>query len=270
MAVMSRLPIALQLYSVREDARADLAKVLRRVRAMGYEGVEFAGLHDHKPREVRAMCADAGLKPFSAHVKIQELGPENWQKTWETYHAIGCDTLIVPWLAPEYRSDQEAWLRTADFFAQLDERLRGVGGRAGFHAHWMEFTVLPSGLCGWDLIAQSTPESFIMQFDTANAMQGGADPVEPIRRHYHRAQLLHLKEYIKPADGVDPATGHGQAALGEGGVPWDEVFAVAETDGGTEVYIVEQEGHPALSMMDAAAVSATNLIELLEARGRRR
>jgi len=263
---MNRLPIALQLYSVKDDAKADFAGVLGRVKEMGYDGVEFAGLHGHAPEAVRAMCDDAGLKPYSAHVPIDQLKDDAWRSSLEIYRTIGCDTLIVPWLPPEHRADQDAWLRTADFFAQLDAKVRGAGGRTGFHAHWMEFTTLPNGMCGWDLIAMETPDTFIMQFDTANAMQGGADPVEPIRKHYHRAQLLHLKEYIRPAIGVDPVKGHALAALGDGGVPWEDVFAVAETDGGTEVYIVEQEGHPTLSPMDAAAKCAANLLDMLEAR----
>ncbi|MCC6682196.1 MAG: sugar phosphate isomerase/epimerase [Phycisphaeraceae bacterium] len=263
---MPNIPIALQLYSVRDDAKADLAAVLQRVKKMGYDGVEFAGLYGHEPAAVKKMCADSGLKPFSAHVPIDQLQHETWKQTAESYRAIGCDHLIVPFLPEKYRTDMDAWLNTAEFFCTLDQRLQSVGCRTGFHAHWMDLMLLPSGVAGWELIAGNTPATFIMQYDTANGMHGGADPVKPIRDHYHRGQLLHLKEYIKVADGVDPKFGHGQAVIGEGGVPWNDVFDAAEQFADTRLYIVEQEGHPTLSPMDAAARCASNLIDMLKAR----
>ena len=55
------LPIAVQVYSVREDAKADLRGTLTKIKAMGYDGVEFAGLYGYDPAEIRDMCAELGL-----------------------------------------------------------------------------------------------------------------------------------------------------------------------------------------------------------------
>ena len=67
------LPVALQLYSVREDASADLQGALEKIKEMGYDGVEFAGLYGHTPEEVKQMCESVGLVPVSAHVKMAEI-----------------------------------------------------------------------------------------------------------------------------------------------------------------------------------------------------
>ncbi|MBQ7391055.1 MAG: sugar phosphate isomerase/epimerase, partial [Clostridia bacterium] len=61
-------PVAIQVYSVRNDASADLRGTLEQIKEMGYEGVEFAGLYGHTPEEVRAICEEIGLVPISAHV----------------------------------------------------------------------------------------------------------------------------------------------------------------------------------------------------------
>lgn len=71
---MKDFPVALQLYSVREDMEADFAGTLQKVKEIGYDGVEFAGLFGHDAREVNKMCKDAGLVPISAHVPFQWAG----------------------------------------------------------------------------------------------------------------------------------------------------------------------------------------------------
>ena len=73
--------LALQLYSVRDYAAADLFGVLEQVRAMGYSGVEFAGLYGYDPLAVKEKCAQLGLTPISAHVPLEEL-TEDLEERW--------------------------------------------------------------------------------------------------------------------------------------------------------------------------------------------
>ena len=56
---MKKFPIALQLYSVRDFAEKDMRGTLQKVKALGYDGVEFAGLYGCAPEEVKAMCLKA-------------------------------------------------------------------------------------------------------------------------------------------------------------------------------------------------------------------
>ena len=41
--------LALQVFSVREDAKKDLKGTLAKIKEMGYDGVQFAGLYDNDP-----------------------------------------------------------------------------------------------------------------------------------------------------------------------------------------------------------------------------
>lgn len=66
-------PIAIQLYSVREEAEANLRETLQTLKTMGYDGVEFAGLYGHSPAEVKALCEEFRLNPISAHVSLSDL-----------------------------------------------------------------------------------------------------------------------------------------------------------------------------------------------------
>ena len=66
-------PIAVQVYSVRDDASKNLYGTLKKIKAMGYDGVEFAGLYGHTAAEIKEMCADIGLTPISAHVPYVDM-----------------------------------------------------------------------------------------------------------------------------------------------------------------------------------------------------
>ena len=70
---MATLPIALQLYTVRDEMEKDFEGTLKKVKEMGYDGVEFAGLYGHTGAEVRAMCEKIGLVPVSAHVPFADM-----------------------------------------------------------------------------------------------------------------------------------------------------------------------------------------------------
>lgn len=70
---MKKFPVAIQIYSVRDDAQANLFGTLKKLKEMGYDGVEFAGLYGHTPEEVRDMCKALDIVPLSAHVPYLDM-----------------------------------------------------------------------------------------------------------------------------------------------------------------------------------------------------
>ena len=102
------LPVAVQLYSVRNDAAADLRATLEKVKALGYDGVEFAGLHGNDPADIKKMCEEIGLVPISAHVPYRDMvkDPEG---VLSQYATIGCKFVVVPYLIPEDRPGTEGF-----------------------------------------------------------------------------------------------------------------------------------------------------------------
>lgn len=264
---MPNIPIAMQLYSVREDAKADLPGVLKQVAEWGFDGVEFAGFYDHPAEQVKAWLDEFGLKCPSTHTGIQLLDDEHFDATVAYHDVIGCDTILVPWLPVEKRNTLDACKQTAEFFNQLHEKLKARGKRTGFHVHGEDVHDLQppagDGRCPWDIFAELTPHEFIMQYDTANGMVGGTDPVTTIRKHPGRSVILHLKEYGDGTGTMQNHEGHGISAIGNGDVDWPGVFKAAEEVGDTQWYVVEQEGHATLPRMEAAKLCMENLKKLL-------
>jgi len=230
---MAKIPIALQVYSIREDAAKDTAGVLAAVGKMGYDGVEFAGYYDHSAQELRQMLDDSGLKCCGSHLGIDTLQGDEFAKTVEFSRTLGSKYLIVPGLPGDYTSSRQAWLDTAKLFNDLSAKAAEEGMLVGYHNHHTEFTEM-DGEMPWDTFFGNTNPEVVMQVDTGNALHGGADPVPFVSRYPGRAKTVHLKEY---------STDHKTALIGEGDTNWDEFFKLCETVGGTEWYIVEQESY---------------------------
>ena len=227
------IPIALQLYSIREDAAKDLPGVLEAVAKMGYAGVEFAGYYGHSAGDIRKMLDDNGLKVAGTHIGLDTLLGDNLEETVEFNKTIGNKYLIVPGLSGERTNSKAAWLETAGMFNEVADRLKPYDMLTGYHNHHTEFKPM-EGELPWDIFFGNTKKEVVMQFDTGNAMHGGADAPPFLERYPGRAQTVHLKEYDPDND---------KALIGEGKIPWDRIFHLCETSGDTEWYIVEQESY---------------------------
>ena len=233
-----RIPVALQLYSVREECKKDLAGVLKAVAWMGYAGVEFAGYYDWTAMELRHLLDDLGLRVAGSHLKLEQLLGDEFKKTVEFNRILENRFLIVPGLAKERTATKAAWLESARLLNEISGKLKPLGMVTGYHNHHTEFTPL-EGELPWDLIFGHTIQDVVMQVDTGNALFGGADVVPFVQKYPGRARTVHLKEHSK----TNP-----KAIIGEGDVDWKTCFKLCEGVGATEWYIVEQESyaHPPL------------------------
>ena len=237
-----KIPIGLQLYSIREDCARDLPATLKAVAEMGYDGVEFAGYHGYSAADLRKLLDDFGLKCCGTHTGIDTLLPEQMAATVEFNKTLGNRFLIVPGLPGEYTESKAAWEKTAQLFNEISDGLTPLGMVTGYHNHFTEFAPL-DGEMPWDTFFGNTKKEVVMQLDTGNALHGGADVVPFLERYPGRALTVHLKEYSATND---------KALIGEGDVRWDVIFDLCETSGATRWYIVEQESYalPPLECVD--------------------
>jgi sugar phosphate isomerase/epimerase len=228
---MLKIPLGLQLYSIREGCARDMRGCLKAVAEMGYVGVEFAGYHGHSAQQLRGWLDEYGLLCCGTHTALSTLqGDELW-RTIEFNQTLGNKYLIVPWLAERYRDSSAAWMETAVEFNRIADYLAPYGMLTGYHNHWVEFQPIAGGI-PFDLFFANTKPEVVMQTDIGNAMIGGGDPIACLRNYPGRSITIHLKEY---------SASNPKALVGEGDVDWKEVFRICETTGKTEWYIVEYE-----------------------------
>jgi sugar phosphate isomerase/epimerase len=212
---------------------------LTAIRKMGYDGVEFAGYYGRTSKELRALLDDLGLKCCGTHTGVQTLMEDQLEQTIEFNAELGNRFLIVPGLPEAMLATPEAVLETANLFNELAEKVAPEGMRVGYHNHTAEFEPM-NGKTAWDLFFGATKREVVMQMDVGNALQGGADAIEYVRRYPGRAATIHIKEYSATRP---------KAFVGDGDVDWPVLLALLEEQGGTEWYIVEyeHEGMPPLA-----------------------
>ncbi len=248
---MANIPIALELYSVREDLKNDVRGTLQKVAALGYQGVEFAGHPQQPAEELRKYLDDLGLVCCSWHTPFDLVQDDKLEQTIAFNKTMGNSSIIIPGLPRERTGSRQAWLETAQFFNRLTDKLLPHGMYTGYHNHHTEFTPLDGGDTAWDVFFSNTRKEVVMQIDIGNALYGGGEAVPILQKYPGRARNVHLKPYSLEAGREDKEKGF-DPLIGEDSVPWEEVFRLCETIGGTEWYIVEYESsaYPALEAVD--------------------
>ena len=225
-----KIPIGLQLYSVRQDCQKDLPRVLRAVGEMGYEGVEFAGYYGREAKALRKMLDDNGLKCCGTHTGLNTLTGDALKGTVEFNKILGNKYLIVPGLPRANMESVKALKDTAKLFSELAEKVQPQKMRVGYHAHGGDFKKF-DGQTGWDILYSTASPKVVMQLDIGNCIGGGGDPIAVLKKFPGRSATIHLKEH----------GGKPEAVVGQGDVNWEEIFQLCETTGGTKWYIVEHE-----------------------------
>ena len=188
------LPVALQLYSIRDEMAKDMREALIKVMSMGYDGVEFAGLYGHSASEIKALCAELGLNPISAHVPIDDMvkDPEG---VVSTYAEIGCKYIVVPYVIEERRPGGSKFDQTIEDMKMIGEIAKKHGMTLLYHNHDFEFEKI-SGMYGLDFLYDAVDESRLQtEIDVCWVKYSGVDPAAYLRKYAGRTPVVHLKDF---------------------------------------------------------------------------
>lgn len=189
------LPIAVQFYSVRENSEKDFYGTLKKIKEMGYEGVEFAGLYGHSPEEVRDMCKEIGIIPVSAHVSIDEIA-ENIPQVVKDYKTIGCEYIAIPYLVEDKRPGGENFDKTVETIKEIGKECNKNGITLLYHNHDFEFIKI-DGEYGLDLLYKKVSADLLQtELDTCWVNVGGENPSEYVLKYTGRAPVVHLKDFV--------------------------------------------------------------------------
>ena len=231
-----KVPVGLGMYTLKDEEQRDRMATLRAVARMGYEGVEFWGPYFEwtvaYASEVKALLDELGLACYSTHTRAAYWSDESFPHAIELNQALGSRYVVMDH-APE--SDTlEGWKRNAALLTKGYETLRPLGIGAALH-NWTTEWRLVEGVRPIDFLAANTPPGFAFQIDLGTALGERGDPVGFIEANPGRVKSYHLKDW-------SPDRTKRGLLLGEGEAPWARIFEAAETKGGVEYYLVEQEG----------------------------
>ncbi len=237
-----KYPIGLELYSVRNELARDIPNTLRTVAKIGYEVVEFYAPYFNwtipAAKDVRTQMDDLGLRCYSTHNGIQSFTPgDGMAKAIELNQILGVKYLILA--SSPGTTGVEGWKELCGKLSAAVDQLNPHGLAPGFHNHQTEWKPLDGSMRVMDFVAANTPKEFVLQFDVGTCIEAGADPVAWINANPGRIKSVHLKDWAP--GGKENEKGY-RVLFGEGVTPWKELLAAAETTGGVEYYLMEQEG----------------------------
>ena len=271
--------VALQLYSLKDYIGGDkkrktkgvgLEKGLADVRAIGFEGVEFAGYYGFKTCEIKKMLADNGLKVCGTHVSNDQYGfdvkkgtfnPDVLKKTCAFETGYGNTLIICPgggnippgasWSTgrggepckPSKEID-EFTKKLVELYNKAAVVAKEMGCKIGLHNHTWEHAIkMTDGTSFWDYFFTNTCNDVCMEQDVGWSTCAGVDCCEQYVKYPFRSPTLHAKE-----NGMGKNVKTFDAILGQPGkpdatpVPWDRLF-VASDKNKVEWYVVECERH---------------------------
>lgn len=193
-----KLPVGLQLYSVRTDLEKDFYGTLKAVREMGYAGVEFYGeYYGNTPTQVKAWCTELGLIPFSNHVPFQEM-IDDIDKVIADNLIIGCQYLVFPYMDEASRPgvDPEQFKKTVEKIGEIGQKVHEAGFQLLYHNHDFEFVTLEDGTVGYDYIFAANDRVKVQnELDVCWSDYAGFNPVEVLTKYAGNIPVVHCKDY---------------------------------------------------------------------------
>ena len=237
-----KIPVGIQLYSLRTVIKDNVPGTLERLSEMGYEAVEFAGYYDLDGKTLAGMLKNYGLKCAGSHTGMDQLEGDNLAKTVETNKALGNDRLIIP------AADFSDLKKTIARMNAIHDKAKAAGMRTGFHNHKKEFEIV-DGKTIFEHIFANTPDDFLVQIDIGWAAAAQQDVPALLRKYAKRIETVHVKEFKPEAP---------QAVVGEGVVDWPPLMSIMEKETNVKYYVVEQEQYE-IGPMESAQACIDNI-----------
>jgi len=243
----ARIPLGLQLYTVRDDLAKDFDGTLKAVQGIGIRHVQSnLSMNGRDSKTLRKQFDDLGFVWESIHAGGDALRL-NAQATIDEAKSVGLKNITCSF--PLFPLDRKIimsgpslddWKRNADTFNQVGALCRKAGLSFSYHNHNVEFKKVGDTL-PYDLLLKETDPALVgMEMDIGWVVAAGADPVAYLTRYPTRYRSLHIKDLT--AAGI-PNTNLKMisANIGQGIVPWDKVLPAAHKSAVTNAYL-ELEG----------------------------
>lgn len=194
-----KLPVAVQLYSVRDEMEKDFYGTIQQMKDLGYDGVEFAGLFGEDPEKIKAFCEEISIVPISAHVPYYDM-LENPESVLSDYAKIGCKYVVVPYLTEECRPGTDGFAATVEGIRKIGDAAKELGLQLLYHNHDFEFVTI-DGEYALDVLYSSVSEDLLKtEIDTCWVNVAGVNPAEYVEKYSGRSPVVHLKDFKKSGD----------------------------------------------------------------------
>jgi sugar phosphate isomerase/epimerase len=269
------LPVGIQLYSVNDSMQKDVPGTLKQLRQFGFREVEAFNFGGLTAAAFRRQLDDAGLACPSTHLHFEA---DQLDVEFADAHALGVHYVVSSLLrrgtgalpyqgeppkgldAPMRAMTLEDAHRTAELANHIGEQARRAGLQYAYHNHYLEFVAQEGGQIGYDILLHETDPALVqLEIDCGWMSVAGRNPVDYFKAYPGRIPLIHVKDFLPPANSTAPGDQGAQrfgSELGHGSIDYRPIFAAAKAAGGLRHYFSEQEApYARMDQMQAAQVA---------------
>ena len=264
-----KIPLGIQLWTVKEDAAKDLEGTLRKVYAAGFREIEFAGFYDKSAAEIGALLKGIGFSLVSMHAGAGDIA-KNGDKILADAKTLGLRYIVcsspgvspekdkLPWEEKMKAVDLSDWKWNADLFNKFGKQVSEAGMSFGYHNHSAEFKKFDGKTAFDHLYEMTDPKHVKIELDVGWVVVAQQDPIAILNKYKDRVIALHVKDVAKRvSQDKDPPS----VALGEGVVDWKAVIGTAKKNG-TKAFFYEQEEPFTRPILESVKISGDYLQKL--------
>lgn len=264
-----KIPLGIQLWTVKEPAGKDLEGTLRAVHAAGFREIEFAGFYDKSAAEIGALLKKIGFSLVSMHAGAGDIAKKGDQiladaKTLGLRYIVCSSPGVspekdkLPWEEKMKAVDLNDWKWNADLFNKFGKQVSEAGMSFGYHNHSAEFKEFDGKTAFDHLYEMTDPKHVKIELDVGWVTVAQQDPIAILNKYKDRVIALHVKDVSKrmSADKDPPSV-----ALGEGVVDWKAVIGTAKKNG-TQAFFYEQEEPFTRPILESVKISGAYLQKL--------
>lgn len=243
-----RKNIGLQIYTLRDQLKADLKGTLKAVADAGYQQVEPFGFPSGQ--EMVNVAKDLGLDVHSIHfdweaaVNPTDDGFSDFRKIIEKAKDTGLSHLVVPYLHDKDRKSLDDYKRVAGNLNKAAVIAKEAEIQLAYHNHSFEFQPMEEST-GYDIFVQEFGDEMMFEVDVFWVRAADLDPVSLIKGLSGRISQLHLKDIKKglklPIYGGLPKDAFKE--LGNGMISMEPIIEAAKAAGVVHCH-VEQDQSP--------------------------
>lgn len=233
--------IGIQLYSLRNQFKADVDGSLKTISDWGLTNLEGGGTYGLSFEEFDGMLDKYGLDVVSVGASYDDL-KDNPEKVLANAKQFGAKYVMCAWISHDGNNfDISKTKEAVDVFNKAGKLLKDAGITLAYHAHGYEFRPYEDGTL-FDYMAQNA-ENFAFEMDVYWVQHGGEDPLALMNRYPDKFVLLHLKDMAKgtPKDNTGHADVETNVVLGMGEVDIAGVVNRAKELGVVEYMFIEDE-----------------------------
>ena len=243
--------LGIQLYTVRDMLQKDYLGTIKKMKDIGYDGVEFYGdtMDRMSGAELKSKVNGFGLE-IAGITFNHDIYEDRLDEIISFCLECGCQDVSYPGVFDEKYMSETGFQGIAQTMNGWGKKLKENGIQFSYHIHGHEFDIY-NGKTGMDIFIDNINTEYVnLEIDVYWVASSGTDSVKFVEKYGVISPFIHFKDCIDTTDMIDTEVGNGCI----------DMLSIAKIGlkNNARWFIVEQEQFDKPSL-EAAQINSENL-----------